>query len=145
MKKTRTPPAWSANLMANSGNTIYGVSVIEVSKSWARESCMTHIIWITSITVVSCQLDQPLSIETNRIYASLNWVIIDSGNGLSPVRCQAIPEPMLFYCQLDSWEQVSVKFKSELIISIEENAIENVICQNGSHFVRGGGGGGGMR
>ena len=24
-----------------------------------------------------------------------------------------LPEPMLVYCQLDSWEQISVKFKSE--------------------------------
>ena len=29
MKETRMPPAYSANLVANSGNTIYGVSVIE--------------------------------------------------------------------------------------------------------------------
>ena len=28
MKETRMPPALSANLVANSGNTIYGVSVI---------------------------------------------------------------------------------------------------------------------
>ena len=28
MKETRMPPAQSANLVANSGNTIYGVSVI---------------------------------------------------------------------------------------------------------------------
>ena len=31
MKETRMPPAWSANLVANSGNTIYGVSVIPAS------------------------------------------------------------------------------------------------------------------
>ena len=29
MKVTRMPPAYSANLVANSGNTIYGVSVID--------------------------------------------------------------------------------------------------------------------
>ena len=29
MKETRIPPAQSANLAANSGNTIYGVGVIE--------------------------------------------------------------------------------------------------------------------
>ena len=29
MKVTRMPPAYSENLVANSGNTIYGVSVIE--------------------------------------------------------------------------------------------------------------------
>ena len=28
MKETRMPPAYSANLVANSGNTIYGVGVI---------------------------------------------------------------------------------------------------------------------
>ena len=31
MKETRMPPAQSANLVANSGNTIYGVSVIDQS------------------------------------------------------------------------------------------------------------------
>ena len=29
MKETRMPPAKAANLVANSGNTIYGVGVIE--------------------------------------------------------------------------------------------------------------------
>ena len=29
MKETRMPPASAANLVANSGNTIYGVSVID--------------------------------------------------------------------------------------------------------------------
>ena len=33
MKVTRMPPAYSANLVANSGNTIYGVSVIAMSLS----------------------------------------------------------------------------------------------------------------
>ena len=32
MKDTRMPPAQSANLVANSGNTIYGVSVIGIIK-----------------------------------------------------------------------------------------------------------------
>ena len=49
-----------------------------------------------------------------------------------------LPKPMLVYCQLDSWEQVSVKFESEFIIFIQENVYENVACQNGGHFVRGG-------
>ena len=47
------------------------------------------------------------------------------------------PEPMLVYCQLDSWEQVSVEFERNLIIFIPENAFENVVCQNGGHFVPG--------
>ena len=34
MKKTRMPPAQTANLVANSGNTIYGVSVILTWVCW---------------------------------------------------------------------------------------------------------------
>ena len=60
-----------------------------------------------------------------------------------------LPEPVLFYCQLESWQQVSVKFESKFyhfhsrkciwkfqwnlnqhsIIFIPENAFENVVCQ----------------
>ena len=47
------------------------------------------------------------------IDASVNWAIIGSGNGLSLVRAKPLSEPMLVYCQLDPWEQVSVKFESE--------------------------------
>ena len=32
MKETRMPPAKAANLVANSGNTIYGVGVIDIGK-----------------------------------------------------------------------------------------------------------------
>ena len=32
MKETRMPPAWAANLVANNGNTIYGVGVITYLK-----------------------------------------------------------------------------------------------------------------
>ena len=45
------------------------------------------------------------------IYASLNKVSISSGNGLSPVRRQAITWTN---ADLDSQEQIAVKFKSEL-------------------------------
>ena len=45
-------------------------------------------------------------------------------------------EPMLGYCQLDTWEYISVKFESELIF-IQQNAIENVVSRNGGHFVLG--------
>ena len=43
----------------------------------------------------------------------MNWVIIGSGNGLSPVWRQTLPEAMLACCQLDSRELISVKFESE--------------------------------
>ena len=47
-------------------------------------------------------------------------------------------EPMLVYCQLDSWGQVSVKYESEFFFSFSlENAFENGVCQNGGHFVQG--------
>ena len=42
-----------------------------------------------------------------------------------------LPEPMLDEGQLDSWEQIAVKF--ELSYFIEENTFENVY-RNGDHF-----------
>ena len=47
-----------------------------------------------------------------------------------------LPEPMLAYCELDSWEQISLKIKSDIIF-IQENAFEIVVCQSGSHFIQG--------
>ena len=40
-----------------------------------------------------------------------------------------LPELMLSYCQLDPWEQTSVKFESKYKIFIHENSLENVVCQ----------------
>ena len=48
------------------------------------------------------------------------------------------PEPMLAYCQLDPWEQISkwnLNWNSNIFI--QENAIENVVYQIGGHFVQG--------
>ena len=47
-----------------------------------------------------------------------------------------LPEPVLAYCQLDSWEQISVKSNRNSIIVIQENAFEIVVCQRGGHFVQ---------
>ena len=41
MKETRMPPAYSANLVANSGNTIYGVSVIGIGIELQFRNWMT--------------------------------------------------------------------------------------------------------
>ena len=41
-----------------------------------------------------------------------------------------LPEPMLAYCQLDPWDRA-------YIIFIQENAFENVVCQNGVQYVQG--------
>ena len=46
-------------------------------------------------------------------------------------------EPIVDYCQLDPWEQISVNSNRNSIIFIQENAFENIVCQNGSHFVQG--------
>ena len=40
-----------------------------------------------------------------------------------------LPELMLTHCQLDPQEQISVKFESKYEHSIEENAIEHVVCK----------------
>ena len=40
---------------------------------------------------------------------------------------------MLANCELDSKEQISVIFESEFI---QENSLENVVYQNGGHFVQ---------
>ena len=47
-------------------------------------------------------------------------------------------EPMLDYCWLDSWEQISIKSNRNSIIFTQENAFEIVVCQSGVHFVQGG-------
>ena len=48
-----------------------------------------------------------------------------------------LPEPMLAYCQLDSWEQISMDLNRNSTIFIRGNSFENVVCQNGGHFVQG--------
>ena len=48
-----------------------------------------------------------------------------------------LPEPMLTYCQIDSWEQILVKFKWEFYHFHSRKCIWNVVCQNGGHFVQG--------
>ena len=46
-------------------------------------------------------------------FASVNGVITGSSKSLSPIRRQAITWVMLAYCQLDSWEHISVKLESD--------------------------------
>ena len=60
-----------------------------------------------------------------RIYASVDWVIVDPGNGLQPVNRQQIITPNQRR-QMDPQEQTSVKFESKCqsIILIPQNAAE---------------------
>ena len=48
-----------------------------------------------------------------------------------------LPESMLANCQLDSWEQISMDFESESFYFHQKNSFENIVCQNGDHFVQG--------
>ena len=54
-----------------------------------------------------------------------NLTAIGLDNGLSPGPRQAIIEPMLEYCWLDPYDQISVK--SQLYIFIQENASKYVV------------------
>ena len=61
------------------------------------------------------------------------------------LRSQAIslPEPMLAYCQLDSWKQIPVKFESEFYHFHSWKYIWNCRLSKWRPFDPGGGGGGG--
>ena len=50
-----------------------------------------------------------------RIYASVNWVIIQSDNGLSPNGTKPLSEPMLDHYQLNLLKQNSVTFQSQFM------------------------------
>ena len=45
-----------------------------------------------------------------------------------------LPEAMLVYYQLDSWEQISVKVESQFYHFHSKNAFEIIVCQIGDHF-----------
>ena len=49
--------------------------------------------------------------------------------------------PMIKYCQLDTEEQTSMKFKTQTLF-IHENASVNIVCKIAAILSRGGGGGG---
>ena len=70
-----------------------------------------------------------------RIYASVNCVVIDSGNGLSPVRHEAIT---CTSAELVSFGHMGIKF-SQILIEIQIFWFQkcNWKCrlQNGVHFV----------
>ena len=64
----------------------------------------------------------------------MNWVNIGPGNGL------ALSRPWINAGLLSMWTPGNIfqwNLKRNSIIFIQENAIENFICQNGGHFVQG--------
>ena len=69
------------------------------------------------------------------IYAS-KLTIIGSGNDLSPGRCQAIIWTSAEPCELGPVSILQWNFNRNSNICIQKNAMENVLCQNGGHFVQ---------
>ena len=52
---------------------------------------------------------------------------------------QLLPQPMLTYCQLDSWEQISVKIEFDLFYHLHSRkCVWKCRLRNGSHFHSGG-------
>ena len=49
-----------------------------------------------------------------RICASVDWPSLVQITACRLVGTKPLPQPMLAYCRLHSWEQISVKFESEL-------------------------------
>ena len=84
------------------------------------------------------------SVECSSSYPSAAYMRQWIGYTLVPViichlfGAKPIPESLLAYCQLDPWEQISMKSWLKFIHFIEANAIENVVCKIGGHFVQGG-------
>ena len=65
-----------------------------------------------------------------------NTTIIGSDNGLSPGRRQAINWTNPEYCQLDPYEQTSVKIWSKFIYLHSRKCIWKYRLENGGHFSR---------
>ena len=63
------------------------------------------------------------------IVAKQCLIIAASSNGLLPFGAKPLPEPTLFYCQLDSYEQSSVKYLSKHRFFFYKKKVENVVCK----------------
>ena len=49
---------------------------------------------------------------------------------------KALSKPTVVFYQLDSWQQISGNFESELYRFIQENAFGNIVHQISGHFVQ---------
>ena len=92
------------------------------------------IQWNTKIYSLTMLL--PLSfflvLSTNfdwRINASLNLTIIDSDMANGPNETKTVSKPMLHYCELDDWEQISVKIQSIYSNFHTKNVLEIAVCE----------------
>ena len=69
-------------------------------------------------------------------YGDKNLVIIGSGNDLSSVWCQPLPESMMTYCQLEPYKRTSVKLYCKYKYFVLLKSIGKCYQQNGVHFVQ---------
>ena len=60
-----------------------------------------------------------------------------SDSGLAPIPRQALSKQMLVYCQLDSWEQASVKFESKYKTFHSVKCTGKCRLRNDGHIVQG--------
>ena len=65
-----------------------------------------------------------------RIYASVNWVSIDSGNGLSPVYCQAITWTNADFLLIGPFEIdfIAIRIEKQNFL-FTKNAFGKVVCE----------------
>ena len=99
-----------------------------------KVNCIRHFIHTESIYLEYHPSCIHLMLKYRHI--PVNWVIISPGNGLSPVRRQAITWTQC--CFIVNWTpknnfQWNSKWNS--IIFIQENTFEIVVCQNGGLLV----------
>ena len=96
----------------------FQLQAFDIHNSWF---CLTHLALVPHICVGELRQSVLVQVMACRLLGG-----------------KPLPEPMLIYCQLDLQEQTSVKFRMEIQnLKMHENAFENVICQNGGHFVQG--------
>ena len=68
---------------------------------------------------------------------SMNWISIGSGNGLSPLRCQAITWTNAGLLSIGLLGTNFSEKNRNSVIFIQENTFEIIVCQYGGHFVQG--------
>ena len=93
---------------------------------------MAHLI------ICQTKFNNSIISRPNDGYASLNWVLIGSGNyGSSPLKfcTKPLTEAILINSQLNSWEYISMKFEMKFLIFLLIKCISKCHLQNFSHFV----------
>ena len=95
----------------------------------AKHCCQLNISdWLSWYAIKSCFLlnSSPLSASYSRQWT---WSALVQVMACRLFGAKPLPEPMLAYCQLDSWELKSWNLKRDLYIFIQWNALENAFAE----------------